>query len=122
MPTHTGNRGQALLLVLTIAFTASAVVLLSRDVPAQAVGTAGNPGLIVVPIMLTPKTQGLALIDTKYENICIYEINTRAPAHERLVLVAARTFRYDTQLEDYNTAAPHPAQVRAMLQDLDDDD
>jgi hypothetical protein len=45
----------------------------------------------------------------------IYEIDLRGPAHKRLTLLAARSWRYDRRLERYNTAEPTPEQVKSLL-------
>ncbi|MCF7959059.1 MAG: hypothetical protein K9M57_11485, partial [Phycisphaerae bacterium] len=37
------------------------------------------------------------------------------PAHQHFSLLAARSFKYDVLLEDYNTGEPRPATVKELL-------
>ena len=75
-------------------------------------------GIIVVPVQLGRDSYGVAMVDTVGQTMWIYEINTRGPAHNRLRLLAARSWRYDRLLQRYNTAEPTPEQVRILLETL----
>lgn len=70
----------------------------------------------VVPIQLTPNTCGFVLVDKTRQTLCLYEYRHHLPAHERLALVAARSYKYDVELQDYNTAEPRPETVKDLLQ------
>jgi hypothetical protein len=64
-------------------------------------------------------TNGIYLIDTKQETICVYEYRT---AQKNLRLLAARQYTYDVQLASYNTD-PSPQEIRQLVEtasDLDD--
>jgi uncharacterized membrane protein len=74
--------------------------------------------IIVIPVQLDRDNSGLAMIDTQRETLWIYEINNRGPAHNRLRLLAARSWKYDRLLEEYNTAEPRPKQVKLLLEKL----
>lgn len=54
----------------------------------------------------------LCVLDAKGENLCIYRYSV---ATARLELVAARSIKFDLQLEELNAAAPTPAQVRERI-------
>ncbi len=73
---------------------------------------------MVVPIQLDRDSYGLAMVDTNSQTLWIYELDRRAAVHESLRLVAARSWRYDRLLQQYNTAEPKPDQVRLLLQNL----
>ena len=75
--------------------------------------------LIVMPVQIERDSYGIAMVDTIAQNIWIYEIKSRGVTHNRLKLLAARNFRYDSMLQQYNTAEPKPEQVKAMLETLD---
>ena len=78
----------------------------------------GDPeALTAIAIQLQPGVDGIALIDRQNETICIYQIDIGRVAHEKLILLAARSFRYDRQLEDFNTAEPRPETVKKILND-----
>ncbi|MHC4131849.1 MAG: hypothetical protein ACYSSP_10460 [Planctomycetota bacterium] len=74
--------------------------------------------IIVIPLQLERDNYGLAMVDTLRETLWIYEINNRGPAHNRLRLLAARSWKYDRLLEEYNTAEPRPKQVKLLLEKL----
>ena len=97
----------------------AAVVLLGREPVVQGQAGAVHPGLAAVEAVVLHMgsgIDGLALIDREHRTICLYQYQPRRPEHERFVLVAARSFRYDCQLEDFNTAEPRPAAVRELLE------
>jgi len=74
--------------------------------------------ILVVPLQLDRDCYGIAMVDTVGQTLWIYEINNRGLAYSRLKLVAARSWRYDKELEQYNTAEPKPEQVKALLEGL----
>ena len=121
MQRHKGNSGPGFLLLIAIVSTTIAVILLSQQSSALSAGEAeqGNlssPATVdAMPIQLRPGIEGIALIDKDNYTICIYQYQSHRPDHERLVLLAARSFRYDIQLEDYNTAEPRPAAIKDLI-------
>ena len=74
--------------------------------------------IMVVPVQLERDSYGIAMVDTVGQTIWIYQINNRGPVYSRLKLLAARSWKYDKLLEQYNTAEPKPEQVKALLQNL----
>jgi hypothetical protein len=88
---------------------------------ASAEGTAQavtEDGIMVVGVQLDRDSYGLAMVDTVGQTLWIYEINKHGPSHNRLKLLAARSWRYDRLLKQYNTAEPKPEQVRLLLEGL----
>lgn len=77
-----------------------------------------DSGISVIPVQLTRDSYGLAMVNTVEQTIWLYEIDSRSPAHNRLRLLAARSWKYDRLLENYNTADPKPEQVKLMLEKL----
>ncbi len=77
-----------------------------------------DSGILVVPVRLGRDSYGLAMVDTLGQTMWIYELNNRGPAHNRLKLLAARSWKYDKLLQQYNTAEPKPEQVRLLLESL----
>ena len=74
--------------------------------------------ILVIPVQIERDSYGLAMVDTVGQTLWIYEINSRGPAHNRLRLLAARSWRYDKLLQQYNTAEPKPEQVKMLLKNL----
>ena len=87
----------------------------SAQGPAQ--GVTEN-GILVIPVQLERDSYGLAMVDTVGQTLWIYEINKHGPSHNRLKLLAARSWRYDRLLKQYNTAEPKPEQVKLLLEGL----
>jgi len=75
-------------------------------------------GILVIPVQIERDSYGLAMVDTVGQTLWIYELNSRGPAHNRLRLLAARSWRYDRLLQQYNTDEPKPEQVKMLLESL----
>jgi hypothetical protein len=73
---------------------------------------------IVVPIQIEREIYGIAMIDKATQTLWIYELNNRGPAYNHLKLFAARNWKYDKFLQQYNTAEPKPEQVRMIIENL----
>jgi hypothetical protein len=61
---------------------------------------AGGGGIFVMPCQLHPDVWGCYLLDTNRQSLCVYEYRAGEKA---LVLSAARNFRFDLDLKNYNT-------------------
>jgi len=72
--------------------------------------------IIVVPIQLGRDAYGLAMVDKNKKNIWIYETNSRTASGSKLKLIAARNYKFDAMLEQYNSSDPSPEQVRMILE------
>jgi hypothetical protein len=79
--------------------------------------TDNNSEILVVPIQIERDKYGLAMVDKASQTLWIYELNSMGPAHNRLRLLAARSWQYDRLLKQYNTAEPKPEQVRMLLEE-----
>ncbi len=71
--------------------------------------------VLAFPVEVKPGYQAIALIDKENETLSLYQYDITRAAHERLVLLAARSFRYDRLLEDYNTAQPRPDEIKKRV-------
>ena len=76
----------------------------------QAPGSA-NGSIVAITGRIGRDTYGIYLVDLNNQTICVYEYLTSA---RTLKLLAARTFAYDVQLDEYNTE-PSPRQIRQMV-------
>ncbi|MBN1437036.1 MAG: hypothetical protein JW936_08165 [Sedimentisphaerales bacterium] len=116
---HTIGKGQQVLLVLVALGGAVLALALTGGVDsacADNVVGGGGYDVTVVPISLSANTDLIALVDRSHGTICLYQYQPRNDPHERFMLLAARSFVYDIQLENYNTAEPGPAAIRDMLE------
>ena len=101
--------------VLALFFTSSK---LGSPANAQAeVQSSSNSEIMVVPIQLERDKYGIAMVDTVGQTLWIYELNSMGPPHNRLRLLAARSWQYDKLLKQYNTAEPKPEQVKMLLEE-----
>ena len=79
---------------------------------------AQNNGILVFPVQLARDSYGTVMVDTIGQNLWIYRFNDKGTAFNRLELFAARSFKYDRLLQQYNTAEPKPEQVKLLLENL----
>ena len=120
MSPHRHHPGVILLLLITVGLSSAATTLLIRHAPSTAHAADQSPSdglaqVIPVPLEFGAGSIGLALIDRNYHTICIYQYHPRRDPHKRLSLVAARSFRYDIRLEQFNTDQPLPHEVKELL-------
>lgn len=83
--------------------------------PAEGASEVQQPGKGVVAVagLVAPDTPGLYLLDTERGTLCVYRYDPRA---KRLALLAARTYLYDAQLDEYNCEKPTPREVHEMIE------
>ena len=74
--------------------------------------------VLVIPVQIERDSYGLAMVDTLGQTLWVYELNSHGPAHNRLRLLAARSWRYDKLLQQYNTSEPKPEQIKILLESL----
>jgi hypothetical protein len=77
---------------------------------------AENGQILVIPIQLERGNYGLAMVDTAGQTLWVYQLNSTGPGYNRLQLLAARSWRYDRLLQQYNVADPKPQQVKMLLE------
>lgn len=77
---------------------------------------AGGGGVFIMPGQLSGNTWGVYLLDVDQQTLAVY---TYRPGERQLSLLAARTYRYDRRLTNYNTgggnAGPSPDEVRELI-------
>ena len=71
--------------------------------------------VVAFPVEVKPGYEAIALVDKENETLSLYQYDFSRASHERLVLLAARSFRYDRMLEDYNTAQPRPEEIKQLV-------
>ncbi|MFI5378680.1 MAG: hypothetical protein ACHRHE_05245 [Tepidisphaerales bacterium] len=72
---------------------------------------AGGAGIFVMPAQLSGNTWGCYLIDVDRSTLCCYQY---FPGTRELQFVAARNYRNDTQLSNFNTT-PSPADIQNLV-------
>jgi hypothetical protein len=98
------------------------LALLSRDSAPQLLPAAfaqnqqpiaGGAGLFMMPAQFSTNTWGCYLMDVDQQTLSAYQY---LPGEHQLRLVAARNFRYDRRLGNYNTGNPSPAEVKDLVE------
>jgi hypothetical protein len=84
---------------------------------AKAESLRGNNEVLVIPIQIERDKYGLAMVDMVNQTLWVYELNSMGPVHNRLRLLAARSWQYDRLLKQYNTSEPRPEQLRMLLEE-----
>ena len=92
-------------LVLELGFGASSAT-------AQVTSVGGND-MLVVGGQITKDSYGLYLVDMKRQALCVYQW---LPATRKLRLMAARTLKFDVQLDEYNADKPTPRDVKRLVE------
>lgn len=111
-------------LIIGLLITAVVGIFIARNrlefpARAQAMSAGVSDGrILVVPIQLGRDRYGIAMADTVAERLWVYEMQGRTMTGARLRLLAARSFKYDKLLDEYNTAEPRPHQVKELLEKL----
>jgi hypothetical protein len=78
----------------------------------QMMPIAGGGGVFLMPAQFSINTWGCYLMDIDSQNICAYQY---IPGERQLKFVAARNYREDRKLRDWNTSPP-PAEIARMNQ------
>ena len=82
---------------------------LGQDQPA---GIAGGNGVFLMPAQFSGSIFGCYIMDVNEQTLCAYTVSGSPP---QLKLVAARTFRFDRHLKDYNPPSPSPREVQDLI-------
>ena len=103
----------AMILVALLARDSSPTLVapaMAQDAPRQPV-LAGGAGIFIAPAQFSTSTWGVYLMDVDQQTLCAYQY---LPGERQLKLVAARNFRYDRRLGNFNTANPSPMEVKDL--------
>ena len=77
------------------------------------VTSVGGNDMLVVGGQITKDSYGLYLVDMKKQSLCVYQW---LPSTRKLRLMAARTFKFDVQLDEYNADKPTPSDVKRLVE------
>ncbi|MDP6543108.1 MAG: hypothetical protein QGH60_03900 [Phycisphaerae bacterium] len=77
------------------------------------VTSVGGNDMLVVGGQITKDSYGLYLVDMKRQSLCVYQW---LPGTRKLRLMAARTLKYDVQLDEYNVDKPTPSDVKRLVE------
>jgi hypothetical protein len=72
----------------------------------------GGGGVFVMPAQLSRDVFGCYLLDIDAQTLCVYRYD---PGPSLLKLAAARSYRYDRKLGNFNVSSPTPAEVKDLL-------
>lgn len=74
---------------------------------------AGHTGSIqAFPVQMGRSIYGFVLLDPRRHSLAVYRLDGDV---SRLRLLAARNYRYDLRLKDFNNSSPTPVQVKKLL-------
>ena len=90
-------------------FEAGANVAAAGAQPAT--GSAASGSVLAVAGQVTRDTYGLYMVDLDNRTICVYQWLAKS---RKLRLMAARTYTYDRELDEYNTE-PSPRDIRDLV-------
>ena len=100
------------LLVAVLARTGNAPSLLpAAFAQNQQSAIGGGAGVFIVPAQFSETSYGCYIMDVDAQTICAYQYFGK-----QLRLVAARHFRWDRRLHQFNSENPTPDDVRKMIE------
>jgi hypothetical protein len=106
------NAAMLALILLVLLSRSNAPSLLPAAFAQNQAPIAGGGGVFVMPTQLSATTWGCYLLDVDSQTLCIYQY---WPGDKNLRLHAARSYKWDRKLENFNTDTPTPKQVKALL-------
>lgn len=74
---------------------------------------AGGAGVFIMPGQIQEHIWGCYMLDVDSKTLSVYQYE---PGIHKLRLAAARSYRYDTKLEQFNTEAPTPREVKVLVE------
>jgi len=74
---------------------------------------AGGAGVFIVPAQFSERNFGCYLLDIDAQTLCAYQFD---PNSSQLRLKAARNFRWDRRLGNFNTEKPTPAEAQQLVE------
>lgn len=107
----------AIIAAVAILFCIAGRMWAPNNAKAQLHDSAVND-IVVVPVQIERDSFGIVLVDKVGQTMCLYELNSRGKRQNRLKLLAARSWKYDRLLQQYNTSRPSPKQVKEIIEDL----
>ena len=124
VPPRPALRNKALWLIGAALLANAGVMLFARKSvpelilsnPAQAQEASpmlGARGIYMMPAQLGPNAFGLYLMDVDSSTICVYKA---LPDNSHFRLMAARSFKYDRFLEDFNNDPLTPKEVQKIVE------
>ena len=76
----------------------------------------GGAGVFIVPAQFSDTSYGCYIMDVDAQTVCAYQYYGK-----QLKLVAARNFRWDRRLHQFNSENPTPDDVRRMIERQEQD-
>src|SRR5260221_13850874 len=105
------NAGLLAMILIVLLNRGSAPSFLSPVYGQNQAPIAGGGGGFIMPRQMQTNVWGCYLLDVDAKTLCAYQFY---PGEKKLRLTAARSYRYDTKLENYNTELS-PREIKALL-------
>jgi hypothetical protein len=108
----------AILLVMVCRNGTPAMPAFTSAAYAQQLPIGGGAGIFIVPGQFSTNTYGCYIMDVDQQTLCAYQFY---PGDKQLRLIAARDFRYDRKLKNFNSPNPSPQEVSQLVASEQDD-
>ncbi len=83
------------------------------QVMAEQAPIAGGGGVYLMPGQLSPNVWGVYMMDIDSQTLQVYQYT---PGDNLLKLKAARSFKYDRRLQNFNSGSPTPDEVKQLVE------
>src|SRR3954471_18753468 len=105
------NAGLLAVIVVVLLNRGDAPSFLSAAYAQNQPPIAGGAGVFIMPAQMQDRVWGCYLLDVDSKTICAYQFY---PGEKKLRLTAARSYKWDTRLENFNTDIS-PKEVKALI-------
>jgi len=99
--------------ILVAVLSRSSTVSVLPQAMAEAPPIAGGGGVYLMPGQLSPGAFGVYMMDIDAQTLMVYQYT---PGDNLLKLKASRSFKYDRRLQNFNSGAPSPAEVKELIE------
>ena len=106
-----GRRDVLIILVVALVASVGAFFVSFEGSPAMAQGKPDAGGIIAIPLSLGQGYEILVIIDTNRSTMATYSVD----AKQQVTFNAAREYKYDLQVPEYNTA-PRIREVKEKVE------
>lgn len=106
------NAAMLLFVALALFARSSSGPLISAANAQNQLPIGGGAGVFIVPAQFSTNTYGVYLMDIDAQTLMSYQFY---PSDKQLRFTAARNFRYDRKLSNFNTTPP-PNEIRELLE------
>jgi hypothetical protein len=106
------NAGLLACILVAMLSRSSSISVLPQAL-AEAPPIAGGGGMYLMPGQVAQNVYGVYMMDIDAQTLMVYQYT---PGDNLLKLKASRSFKYDRRLQNFNSGAPSPEEVKDLIE------